>query len=230
MTDAVVAACRDLRRVYGDGPTAVVALDGVDLELRRGEVVALTGPSGSGKSTLLHLLGAMDSPTSGSVVVAGRDLAGLDDEAASRFRNEHLGFVFQFFHLIPSLSVVENVALPARLGGATPAEANAKAAALVERVGLGGRGDRLPDALSGGQQQRVAVARALVNDPALVLADEPTGNLDHASGGEVMRLLLELAQERGIAALVATHDPQVRDFSHREVVLEDGRLATPPTS
>ena len=221
---APVARCHELRRVYGEGRTAVVALDGVDLALHPGEVVALTGPSGSGKSTLLNLLGAMDHPTSGVIEVAGADLSRLDDEAASRFRNEALGFVFQAFHLIPSLSVLENVALPARLGGASPGDARRAAAELVERVGLAGREERHPDELSGGQQQRVAMARALVNRPALVLADEPTGNLDHASGGDVLRLLVELADERRVAALVATHDPQVQAFSSRELRLEDGRL------
>jgi putative ABC transport system ATP-binding protein len=226
VTEHALATCRALRRVYGSGASAVTALDGVDLDLMPGEVVALTGPSGSGKSSLLHLLGAMDVPTSGSVVVAGADLSKLDDDAASRFRNEHLGFVFQFFHLIPSLSVMDNVALPARLGGLSTHEAEERAAALVERVGLAAQARRLPDALSGGQQQRVAIARALVNEPELVLADEPTGNLDHSAGAEIMQLLLELADERRIAALVATHDPQVRAFSRREVALEDGRLAT----
>ena len=224
MTAQAVASCRSLRRVYGDGSTAVVALDAIDCELLPGEVVALTGPSGSGKSTLLNLLGAMDAPSSGQVIVAGADLATLDDEAASRFRNEHLGFVFQFFHLIPSLTVLENVALPARLGGVDPEAARTQAAEFVRRVGLGGKEERLPDALSGGQQQRVAVARALVNKPALLLADEPTGNLDHASGGDVMELLVRLVEEQGVAALVATHDPQVQAFSHRELRLEDGRL------
>ncbi len=219
-----VASCRALCRTYGSGPTAVSALLDLDLDLAAGQVTALTGPSGSGKSTLLHIMGAMDSPTSGSISVAGADLSDLDDEAASRFRNQHLGFVFQFFHLIPSLSVVENIALPGRLGGTPAAEAEQRAAELVARVGLAGKEQRLPDALSGGQQQRVAVARALINKPSLVLADEPTGNLDHASGADIMRLLLELAEEQQIAALVATHDPQVREFSQRVLVLDDGRL------
>jgi len=222
-----VAECRALRRVYGSGATAVVALDGVDLSLARGEVVALTGPSGSGKSTLLHMLGAMDLPTSGQVRVAGQDLGRLDDAAASHFRNRRLGFVFQFFHLVPSLDVLDNVALPARLGGERPAVARARAAALLARVGLERQQSRFPDELSGGQQQRVAVARALVNGPVLVLADEPTGNLDHAAGAEVLRLLVELAREQQLAALVATHDPQVLAYASREIRLEDGRLVGP---
>ncbi|MHC4845538.1 MAG: ABC transporter ATP-binding protein [Planctomycetota bacterium] len=221
--DAVVARCEGLRKVYGSGAGAVVALDHLDLTLRPGEVVALTGPSGSGKSTLLHILGAMDTPSGGVVEVLGHDLSALDDEAQSVFRNRHLGFIFQFFHLVPSLTVAENIALPARLGGARRDAIERLARPLAERVGLGAMLDRFPDQLSGGQRQRVAMARALVNEPALVLADEPTGNLDHSAGGEVMRLLVELARERDVAVLVATHDPAVTAAAHREVVLADGR-------
>jgi len=224
----VVARCSALTRVYGQGDTATRALDGVDVALVAGEVVALTGPSGSGKSTLLHLLGAMDRATSGTVEVAGEDLARLDDARASAFRNRHLGFVFQFFHLMPSLSALANIALPARLAGEPAAAAEARARELAERVGVGALMDRLPDQLSGGQRQRVAVARALVNAPALVLADEPTGNLDHVAGADVVQLLVDLGHERGTAVLVATHDPAVTAAADRELTLADGRLATRP--
>jgi len=217
-----VARALGVRRVFGHGAAAVVALRDVDLELRRGEVVALTGPSGSGKSTLLHLLGAMDSPDAGRIEVGGTDLATLSDEAASAFRGTRIGLVFQSFHLLPSLSVRENVALPARLAGRPTAQIARDLEALCERVGLGGLLDRRPDELSGGQRQRVAVARALVNRPLLVLADEPTGNLDHVAGGEVMRLLSELGREHGAAVLVATHDPLVTAAADREVTLRDG--------
>jgi putative ABC transport system ATP-binding protein len=220
----VVARVERLGRTYGRGGAAAVALDGVSLELRRGEVVALTGPSGSGKSTLLHILGAMDEPGSGRVTVAGQDLAGLDDEQASAFRNRHVGFVFQSFHLVPSLTVLENIALPGRLAGRDAAEVGAEAAALAARVGLGELLARRPDQLSGGQRQRVAIARALVNRPAIVLADEPTGNLDHAAGAGIMALLAELSRERGAAVLIATHDPAVTAAADREVRLADGRV------
>ncbi len=219
---AVVVRCEQLTKIYGRGDIATRALDRVDLELRAGEVVALTGPSGSGKSTLLHILGTMDVPTSGSATVLDHELGRLDDEAASVFRNRHLGFIFQFFHLVPSLTARENIALPGRLAGRPRAECDAVAADLARRVGLGEHLERFPDQLSGGQRQRVALARALLNSPALVLADEPTGNLDHAAGGEVMDLLIRLGKEEGVAVLVATHDPAVTGAADREIALLDG--------
>ena len=223
MDTNLAAKCEGVRKVYGSGETAVAALDGIDLELRRGELVALTGPSGSGKSTLLHLLGAMDRATEGVVEVAGREIGGFDDEAASRFRCEELGFIFQFFHLMPSLDAVENVALPARLRGTSHGEAVVAAREALERVGIGQLAERFPDQMSGGQQQRVAIARALINAPTLVLADEPTGNLDHVAGTEVLELLGEIGREQGAAVLVATHDPAVTAAADREFRLEDGR-------
>ncbi len=219
----VVAQVRAVGKTYGSGAAATHALLGIDLELRAGELVALTGPSGSGKSTLLHILGSMDTPSSGRVTVLDQDITSLDDDAASAFRNRHLGFVFQFFHLVPSLTVVENVALPARLAGRPAAAARAQAAELVERVGLADKLHRFPDELSGGERQRCAIARALVNDPVVVLADEPTGNLDHTAGGAVMDLLAELGAERRTAVLVATHDPAVASAADREFALRDGR-------
>jgi len=227
-TDSPVVLCSGLGKVYGHGEGSTVALRGVDLRLGPGEVVALTGPSGSGKSTLLHILGTMDTPSEGTARVLGEDVARLDDEAASRFRNERLGFVFQFFHLVPSLTIADNVALPARLGGRPDARVRPRVLELAHRVGIEDKLGRYPDELSGGQRQRAAVARALVNDPGLVLADEPTGNLDHAAGGEVLRLLVELAHEGGVAVLVATHDPAVTHAADRELALLDGRPAGAP--
>jgi ABC-type lipoprotein export system ATPase subunit len=225
MSSADVVVCTGLHKVYGEGESATTALAEVDFSVHAGEVVALTGPSGSGKSTLLHLLGAMDTATAGSVVVAGHDLAHLDDAAASTFRNEHLGFIFQFFHLMPSLSVLDNIALPARLGGASADSARERALVLAQRVDVATMVERSPDTLSGGQRQRVAVARALINDPDLILADEPTGNLDHVTGGDVVDLLVGLSHERQVAVVVATHDPAVTGASDREVRLVDGRVA-----
>ena len=223
-----VVRCDDLHKVYGRGSNATNALTQVNLRVAPGEVVALTGPSGSGKSTLLHLLGAMDSASSGKVIVGGQDLSALNDSEASAFRNQRLGFVFQFFHLMSSLSVIDNIALPSRLGGHPAELARDLALQLAERVGVAPLADRSPDTLSGGQRQRVAVARALINSPALILADEPTGNLDHVSGGEVIELLAGLGHERGVAVIVATHDPAVTAASDREIRLVDGRVVDNP--
>ncbi|MDG2148819.1 MAG: ABC transporter ATP-binding protein [Planctomycetota bacterium] len=219
-----VVLCQNVSRIYEGQGARVVALEGLDLSIEAGEVLALTGPSGSGKSTLLHLLGAMDEPTSGHLEVAGQQLSGLDDVHASAFRNQQLGFIFQAFHLVPSLSAAQNVALPARLGGTPSRVAEDHARSLLDSVGIGELADRRPDHMSGGQQQRVAVARALINDPALLLADEPTGNLDHVTGGEITELLVRLGHERGVAVLVATHDPAVTVATDREIRLCDGRL------
>jgi len=224
----LVVLCGDLHKTYGRGSSATPALTQVNVRVAPGEVVALTGPSGSGKSTLLHLLGAMDTASSGKVVVGGQDLSALDDQAASTFRNQRLGFVFQFFHLMSSLSVLDNIALPARLGGLPTDQARSHALQLAERVGVAALADRSPDTLSGGQRQRVAVARALINNPALILADEPTGNLDHVSGAEVIELLAGLGHERGVAVMVATHDPAVTAASDREIRLVDGRVVDSP--
>jgi ABC-type lipoprotein export system ATPase subunit len=216
---------RGLTRTYGDGPAAVHALRGLDLEVGRGELVALVGASGSGKSTLLHLLGAMDRPSSGSVHVAGASLGDLSDADAARFRGETLGFIFQFFNLVPTLSILDNVALPARLAGASAAASRETAQALLGRVELGGRPDARPEELSGGQQQRVAIARALANDPDLVLADEPTGNLDRGTGAAVLDLLQELVDERGLTLIMATHADDAVARARRTIRIEDGRLS-----
>jgi ABC-type lipoprotein export system ATPase subunit len=218
-------ACEDVEKAYGEGEGTVRALAGIDLDIARGELVVLLGQSGSGKSTLLHLLGALETPTAGRVVIDGRDLATLDDRAAARHRCLEVGFVFQRFNLIPTLTAIDNVALPARLAGTALPVARQRAARLLADIGLGARASAPPDALSGGQQQRVAVARALVNDPALVLADEPTGNLDRATGEQVVGLLADLVARRGATLVLATHAEELAARATRVVRLADGRLA-----
>ena len=216
-----------LHKVYGSGDTAVVALDRVNLSIRRSEFVAIMGPSGCGKSTLLHLLGGLDRPTSGRVIVDGVDLGTLGDDALSILRRERLGFVFQFFNLIPVLSALENVALPLLLagrpaGGGNGAEARARE--WLKRVGLADRAGSRPDQLSGGQQQRVALARALVADPTLVLADEPTGNLDSRSADDMLRLLRRTADEWGRTVVMVSHDARMAAYADRIVFMKDGLI------
>jgi len=217
----------DLRRVtrsYGSGATAVDAIHEIDLRIERGELLAVIGPSGSGKTTLLQLLGGLDRPTSGQVVFEGRDLATLKESELTRLRLRTIGFVFQQFNLIPTVSAAENIALalaPAGLPAAARAE---RVTALLESVGLGRRGHHLPNALSGGEQQRVAIARALANDPDVLLADEPTGNLDSATGDEIMVLLKELNNERNQTIVVITHDAYVAAAAPRTVRLHDGSI------
>ena len=218
-------AVRDLVRTFGSGASAVRALDGVDLEIATGEMVAIMGPSGSGKSTLLHILGALDAPSSGEVAVAGRRFDGLDDAALTKLRRDHIGFVFQFFNLLPSLSAVENVLLPALIARRHDRRLTARARRLLERVGIGDRADHLPSELSGGQQQRVSIARSLLLDPELLLADEPTGNLDTRSGREVLALLREVNQIEGRTIVMVTHDPAAAAVADRVVFLRDGRVA-----
>ena len=214
----------NLTKVYGKGETAVVALDHVNLTVEAGEFVAVMGPSGCGKSTLLHLMGGLDRPTSGRVVLDGADLTKLDDQRLTEVRRRKIGFVFQFYNLIPVLSAVENAALPLTLDGRTPADANVKAAQWLKLVGVDNRQANRPDQLSGGQQQRVAIARALVAEPTLILADEPTGNLDSRAGDEIARLLRQVADEWGRAVLMVTHDPRIAAYADRIVFLKDGRV------
>jgi len=223
--DALAVRVRDLRKIYGTGDVEVRALDGVDFDVPSGEFTAIMGPSGSGKSTLLHIVGALETPTSGLVEVAGRPLAGLDDGELTRLRREHIGFVFQFFNLLPSLTAVENVLLPALISKRHDDELVARAHALLERVGLGGRGEHLPSELSGGEQQRVSIARALLLEPELVLADEPTGNLDSRSGKQVLALLRELTTGEQRTVVMVTHDPAAAAVADRVVFLRDGRFA-----
>jgi putative ABC transport system ATP-binding protein len=211
-------------RDFGAGDACTVALDDVSLRINPGERVAVVGPSGGGKSTLLHVMGAMDVPTRGRVFFSGRDLSALSDREAARLRSREIGFVFQFFNLIPTVTTLDNVALPARLAGMSATTARERSRKLLERVGLGDRAGAYPDALSGGQQQRVAVARALVNAPRLVLADEPTGALDQRTGDEVLGLLSEVAREHAAALVLATHSEQALGAVERVVHMADGRL------
>jgi ABC-type lipoprotein export system ATPase subunit len=214
---------RGLVKAHGRGRATRRVLDGVSVDVARGELVAVVGPSGSGKSTLLHLLGALDRADAGTIELAGQRIDGTGERGLAALRRRSVGFVFQFFHLVPELTVAENVALPARLPGA-PAGARRRAQALVAAVGLEGVAGRRPHELSGGEQQRAAVARALVLDPPVILADEPTGNLDAAAGATVLTLLREIADE-GRAVLLATHDPAATDRADRVLTLRDGRLA-----
>ena len=220
---AVVEA-RGLRKRYRRGDTEVAALDGVDLTLDAGAFVAVVGPSGCGKSTLLHLCGAMDRPTAGEVRFDGRPLAALDDDALTRLRRERIGFVFQFFNLLPTLTVAENIALPLLLAGRGASEAAARAAAWAGRVGLSRRLDHAPAQLSGGEAQRTAIARAVVHEPALLVADEPTGNLDSENGARILELLQEVNQKSGAALLLATHDAAVAAAADSTVEMRDGRV------
>lgn len=203
------------------GHEEVVALDDVSLAVDEGEFVALVGPSGSGKSTLLHLAGGLDTPDRGTVAVAGRDLAGMKVGERARLRRREIGFVFQFFHLIPILSVAENVGLPLMLDGK---RADGEVASLLDRLGLGHRADHLPGELSGGEMQRAAIGRALIAEPQLLLADEPTGNLDSATGREILDVLCEVAADAGAAVVIVTHDPDVARRAQRILHLRDGRL------
>ncbi len=215
----------DLEMSYGSGATCVHALRGVDLVVARGEFLAIMGPSGSGKSTLLHILGALESPTGGTVAVGGNRYEGLGDRRLTRFRRDHIGFVFQFFNLLRSLTALENVLLPALIAGERPEAHLERARVLLDTVGLADRADHLPSELSGGEQQRVSIARALLLSPEIVLADEPTGNLDSRSGKGVLRLLRELNETEGRTIVMVTHDPAAAATADRVVFLRDGRIA-----
>jgi putative ABC transport system ATP-binding protein len=224
MSEAAIEV-RGLSKVFGSGETEVRALDGVDLDVARGEMVAIMGPSGSGKSTLLHLLGALESPSEGTIALAGRRFDDLDDRDLTLLRREGIGFVFQFFNLLPALTAEENVLLPALIAGDRGEAVRSRASALLERVGLAPRARHLPSELSGGEQQRVSIARALLMEPELVLADEPTGNLDSRSEAQVLELLGELNREEGHTIVLVTHDPSAASITGRVVFLRDGRMA-----
>ena len=201
-------------------------LKGLDIEVRESEIAVIIGPSGSGKSTLLHLLGGLDRPSSGKVVVNDHDLSLLSEDELAAFRNKTMGFIFQFHHLLPEFTALENVAMPALIRGETLEEARGNAVALLEEVGLAERVEHKPSELSGGEQQRVAVARALMNSPALVLADEPSGNLDEENSQKLHQLLTDLAQKRGLTFIIATHNLDLTKRAHRVLQLVDGRLVT----
>ena len=214
----------NLTKVYGTGETAIIALDHVNLVVNPGEFVAVMGPSGCGKSTLLHLLGGLDRPSEGNVSIDGQALAKISDNTLTQLRRRKIGFVFQFFNLIPILSSVENASLPLLLDGANSAKTKQKAIEWLTKVGLGHRLVSRPDELSAGQQQRVAIARALITDPVLVLADEPTGNLDTKSSDEIATLLRQVAKEWGRSVLMVTHDPRIAAYADRIVFLKDGKI------
>ena len=214
----------NLTKIYGTGQTAVTALNNLSLNIDQGEFVAVMGPSGCGKSTLLHLVGGLDTPTKGQVIIDGHNLSRLDDNRLTELRRRQIGFVFQFFNLIPVLNATENAALPLILDGIKPAEARAKADTWLDRLGLSDKKDKRPDQLSGGQQQRVAIARALTTEPALVLADEPTGNLDSRSADEIATLLRQIADEWKRTILMVTHDPRIAAYADRIIFLKDGTI------
>lgn len=221
--DAVLR-CHRLVKQYNEGPQSISVLNSLELALYPGERIAIVGSSGAGKSTLLNLLGGLDTPTQGSVWLAGQELSALNETERGRLRNHALGFVYQFHHLLPEFTALENVCMPLLIGRTAIAEAQARASELLERVGLGHRLQHKPAELSGGERQRVAIARALVNRPALVLLDEPTGNLDHATAQGIQALMLEVSASSKTAFLVVTHDQQLARQMDRVLSLENGRL------
>lgn len=217
-------AAENLHKTYVTGEARVSALAGVSFAVERGDFVALMGPSGCGKSTLLHLCGAMDRPTSGTLRLNDRDLAAMGDDELTRVRRQQVGFVFQFFNLLPTLTVGDNIALPCLLGGVRPGEAETRARALAERVGIAHRLNHYPQQISGGEMQRAAIARALIHEPALIVADEPTGNLDSENGANVMALLERLNADTGVTILLATHAADVAAAASRVVKMRDGKF------
>ena len=227
MTGPAVLRCANLSRTYGDGPTAVHALRDVSLEVPAGELLVLRGPSGSGKTTLLNLLGGLDRPTSGQVWLGDREVTAASEADLVDMRRHDVGYVFQSFALLPVLSAAENVELPMRIRGLDVAEREARVVELLEAVGLAAHANQRPAELSGGQQQRLGIARALANEPSLLIADEPTGQLDSVNAEAMMSLIAALVHQRGVAAVVSTHDPRMAAYADRVLDLRDGRLAVP---
>ena len=224
MSEPILRA-QDLHKSYDLGRRLIEVLHGVSLEIGEGEFLSLQGASGTGKSTLLHLLGGLDDPTSGEVFASGQSLSAMSSTRLAKWRNDEVGFVFQSYHLLPEFDALENVLLPARMAHGNRAESQKRAELLLERVGLAKRMSHLPAELSGGEQQRVALARALINRPQLLLADEPTGNLDSKTGGEVLDLLCELQSEANLTMIIVTHDDKVAKRARRTVQLVDGLIA-----
>jgi lipoprotein-releasing system ATP-binding protein len=215
---------RALRKIYKNGAKELEVLKGIDLKVGRSEVLAVLGPSGAGKSTLLHLLGGLDSPTAGEVMIDGADIYALGDRERARIRNRKIGFVFQFYHLLPEFDALENVMLPLLIKGGDGRDLRERAAGLLRSVGLGERMSHKPGQLSGGEQQRVAIARALINEPELLLCDEPTGNLDSESGENIIELLWELNKSRKMTLIIVTHDAQIAKAAQRVLHIRDGKI------
>jgi putative ABC transport system ATP-binding protein len=220
--NGAVVEARDITRRYGEGETAVDALRGVSLDVRRGQLTAVMGPSGSGKSTLMHILAGLDRPTSGVISIDGKDIAKLGDTELTKLRRRHIGFIFQFFNLLPMLSAEENIVLPVELAGAKPDKAWSDE--VIEKVGLSDRRTHRPAELSGGQQQRVAIARALISKPTVVFADEPTGNLDSATSAGILEVLREAVADYGQTTVMVTHDPNAAAIADRVLFLADGSI------
>ncbi len=228
MRDGSIVKIRDLYKTYIEGNRRLHVLDGVSLDICRGEFLAVLGASGSGKSTLLNLLSGIDQPDRGSIVIEGTDICALTDRKQTLFRRDHIGIIFQFFNLIPTLTVLENITLPQELGGSRLKLEEARAMNLLEQVGLADRASTFPDKLSGGEQQRVAIARALLHEPKIVLADEPTGNLDDETGWQVLKLLLRLTRAAGKTLIMATHSNDIVEYADRVYRIHDGRLGSAP--
>src|SRR5438445_4473136 len=222
-SNGTIIRMADIRKTYDTGKVKVDALKGVDLEIHEGEMVAIVGPSGSGKSTLMNLVGCLDTPTSGKYELGGQAVSGVSRDELAEIRNRRVGFVFQNFNLLPHISALENIEMPMLFGGVRPAERRQRAKELLDRVGLGDRLDHKPTELSGGQMQRVAIARALAMEPDIVLADEPTGNLDSSAGGDIMSIFTDLWQQ-GRTIVIITHDPALSRRASRVVEIHDGRI------
>ena len=216
--------CTDVRKVYRQGNNEIIALDGVSLDIAKGEFAAIMGPSGSGKSTLLHLIGGLDRPTSGELLVDQRLVGQMADDQVTLFRRTRIGFIFQFFNLLPTLTALENVTLPFVLDGRSKEEAEQRATTLLDKVGLQNRNDHLPEEMSGGEIQRIAVARALAFDPPILLADEPTGNLDSKTGESILSLLRQINRDAGCTIVMVTHSQEAAGYGGRTIFFRDGKI------